>query len=724
MMPCNMPLFDKGTFPQSPVLNGTQYNIRLDHYFHQDQDRVFLNYYRVDQSSDFISQRPGMDGITPSTTEFATVNYVHTFAPSVLNEAQFGWTRFHSDFVSRGPQYYADVPFLFLDLGFGGTDNLGFLGYFPTDISPAGTQYKEHSYRFRDYVTWVKSRHSIRFGFDAAHLDYWEDQAGFYARPFTPLYTSLWNLLNDNAFQYSLYTLSAQTGKFLSQTFGSQVSQFGAYVQDEWKVTPNFTLNWGLRWDDYGNPYRYGDRAQPYVNVFYSGPHNTLADLQNSLAATSATQFVKNAFSGRLNQNFEPRLGIAWAFGNDRKTVLRAGFGYYLDALDIASITNLLPTQAPNRLTITTNAFNPNAVQPGKTPFGAVPSYPFDFDYPTVTPHGFDSRGAALDQNGNVILSDQAGVDPNLKPQKTGIWNVGVERELPGRTSVGLSYAGSYSWDQFFTPNWNLSPNNPSGLTSEWGAMKRTINWLTSNYNGAIVTFRQQLGNLTWNASYTWSHALGDQLLPGSNDIAALTYGQLSYDIRQHFTFAGTYQLPSPERTFLKEVFGGWSVGAVLLAQSGTPFTVTLSGGNLNDGTSCSQCLVPNITQPLKTNGFSRAQYEQGILPTQLVNGTVEAVGFAAPATGTVGNEGVNMFRSPGYVNLDSNLVKRITLPWIHDQTSALMFRADALNTLNRVNLLGIGSTVWQMGGVTTNYGQSVNAALPRAWQLALRFEF
>ena len=727
LMSCSTPLFETGYFPQSPTLNGTQYNVRLDHYFHEDRDRIFLNYYRVDQTSQFLSPRPSFDGLTPSSTQFWALNYVHTFTPTLLNEAQFGWTRYNSFFTGRGgPDYWALVPLVMLDLGFDGTDTLGFQGYFPSDISPGGSNTKEHQYVFRDYATWVKARHSLRFGLDAAHRDYWLDQAGFYARPFTPLYSGLWNLLNDNAFQYSLFTLSAQTGKFIAQTFGSQVTQLGLYVQDEWKIKPNLTLNWGLRWDDYGNPYNYGDRSQPYVNVFYTGSGANRAALQSSLVNTAYTKFVQHPFNGRLNKNFEPRLGLAWALGKDRKTVLRAGFGYYIDALDIGTVTATLPTQPPNRLTITTNANNPNAIQPGKTPYGTVPSFPYNFNYPTVVPGGFNSRGAPLTSSGQILLSNIAGIDPNLTPQKTGIWNFGIQHELPGRIVGQLSYAGSYSWDQFYRPNFNLAPNQPSLLTNQWGAINYFTNGFTANYNAFIVSAQQRLGGLTWTASYTWSHTLTDQFLPSSSNLAAITYGNANFDVRQHFSFGGTYQLPSPRRAWLKEIAGGWSIGAIFLAQSGTPFTVTLNNNNLNDGAGCGSngCLVPDVTQPLQTSGFSRAQYEAGILPTQTVDGKVVAVGFAKPATGVVGNEGVNIFRNPGYLNLDSSLVKRIVLPWVHDQTSALTFRAESLNTLNRVNLLGIGSTVWQPGTAVTYYGQSVNAALPRIWQLGLRFEF
>jgi hypothetical protein len=559
---------------------------------------------------------------------------------------------------------------------------------------------------------------------DASHQDYWLDNSGFYARPFFPTYTSLWNLLNDNSFGYSLYTLSAQTGQFIAQTFGSQVTQLGAYIQDDWKITPNLTLNWGLRWDDYGNPYNYGDRSQPYVNVFYTGPNASRPDLQTSLVDTAATRFVQHPFSGRMNKNFEPRLGIAWSPGSDRKTVIRAGFGYYLDALNLNTVTANLPTQPPNRLTITTNGFNPDAVQPGKTPYGASPTFPYDFDYPVVTPGGFDSRGAPLSATGQIIQSDLSGINPNLKPQKTGIWNFAVQRELPARIIAEVTYSGSYSWDQFYTPNWNLAPNNPTLLTSEWGKINYLTNGFTSNYNAAIVSVQQRLGNLSWTASYTWSHNLADQFLPGATEIAAITYGNSNLDVPQHFSFGGTYQLPSPSRRWLREIAGGWTIGAILLAQTGSPFTVVLAGNNLNDGNNCSNCLVPNFTQTMQTSGFSRAQYEAGILPTQNLNGTVEAVGFAAPPSGVIGNEGVNLFRYPGFFNLDSSLVKRVALPWIHGETSALLFRAEALNTLNRVNLLGLGSTTWQTGAVTTFYGQSVNAALPRRWQLGIRFEF
>ena len=715
-MPCNLPLIDQGIFNQSPRLPGTQYNIRLDQYFRNAQDRIFLNYFRVDQTSDFFSPRPDFDSETPSHTDFASVNWVHTISPNLLNEAQFGWNRYAFIFGGTGTNKWIDAPFIMTACC--PAPNYIFFGYFPPTIDPGGTNQKDHAYRFRDYADWLTGRHRFRFGFEASHEDYWQDQAAFYARPWSVSYTNFWNMIISQPTQYTLYSVSAQTGQFIPQTFGGQVTQFAGYVEDTWKVRPNLTLTLGLRWDDFGNPYNYGTRSQPYVNIFVNGSNlNSTAAWQNALVNTSYTRFVQHPFAGRQNVNFEPRLGFAWAASKDQKTVVRGGFGLYEDALNLNQVTANLPTQPPNRLTLNLNSSNPNLPPPGQTPWGTSTTYPYGFNYPPISLGGFDSRGGVLYSNGKPIQASINGIDPNLVPQKTGIWNIAVERQLPAQVVFGVTYSGSYSWDLFGGPNYNLEPfqqqltGSTPGLTPEWGSIQYLRNFFTSNYNALIISAQQNLGRLHWQASYTWSHALGDQFYPNSKNLIDLTYGNQSFDVRNRFSFGGTYEFRSPQNALWKAVGGGWTIGSIAIAQTGLPFTVTNGNTYLGDGQGSCTCGIPNLGPGLlQTAGFSRAQFEAGIFPNN---------SFVAPAALTEGNEGVYSLRNPGFLEFDVSVSKKTVLPWFGDRTSAFTVRADALNVLNRVNLSGIDTTLGD-----ANFGKSTSAGLPRYYQLGARFEF
>ena len=116
------------------------------------------------------------------------------------------------------------------------------------------------------------------------------------------------------------------------------------------------------------------------------------------------------------------------------------------------------------------------------------------------------------------------------------------------------------------------------------------------------------------------------------------------------------------------------------------------------------------IASGAKTSGFSRSDYEAGIFPRGV---------FKAPATGTNGNEGPNAFRNPGYLGLNASAIKRVALPWFHDQASAFTFRVEALNLLNRTNLQGVSANTGD-----TFFGRATSANPPRIFQLGARFEF
>lgn len=695
-IPCDLPIQAQGYFNQSPRLNGTQYNMRLDHYFRNAQDRVFLNYFRIDQTSDFLSDRPNFDATTPSTTQFAATHWVHTFTPTLLNEAQFGWSRYWSSFGGGNLDYQ--------NIGYGVLICCNpFYGYF----SPfAETRDKDHSYRFRDFASWVKGKHTMRFGFEFAHLDYWQDRAGIFSRPFSPFFNSIWDFIDDKAQSYDLYTISAQTGQWTGQYYGAQGSQFALYVQDEWKIRSNLLLSLGLRWDDFGNPYKYGYQGQEYVQVF---PGSGATDLDRIL--DSSVRSVPKAFSGRMNKNFLPRLGFAWSPAKSQKTSIRGGIGLYADGLNLPAVTQNLPTQPPTRFTLNLNRNNPNLPSP-PPPYGTnAPGIPGGFVYPQITLNGFDSHGAPIGYPASIN-----GTDYNLKAQKSAIWNFGVEHQFPAHTVLGLMYSGSYSWDQFYSGNYNLLPGDRldgelTGRTTQWGKISFLRNGLRSNYNAMIVTARQTWGGLTWQGSYTWAHTLDDWFLNPANPREY--YGTSDIDIRHRFSFGGVYAFPSPRNSILKAMAGNWTLGVISIFQTGAPFSVITSanydsGGDYNaDGNNYDfPNLGPNVT---KSSGWTKSQYLSGIFTTS---------DFSKPSDAEQGTAGRNMFRQPNYFTLDANLSKKIVLPWLGDQ-AGIWLRLEAINALNRTNLGGVNSDLSQ-----PNFGQVTSARQPRIVQIGARFEF
>jgi hypothetical protein len=187
----------------------------------------------------------------------------------------------------------------------------------------------------------------------------------------------------------------------------------------------------------------------------------------------------------------------------------------------------------------------------------------------------------------------------------------------------------------------------------------------------------------------------------------------------------------------------GWTLGAIFIAQEGTPFTVFTSQNVLQDGLKDGNNDLPNVVfQPgsrLHYGGYSHTQYTQA---TGIFGGACGGAGSSGtyydpvnyplcpfqqvpvtPGTiGTEGNEPFNAFRNPGYQDLDLNLQKKTELPWFGGQKSNLILRAEAMNSLNRANLQGF-ATPYVLGSAT-DFGQVQGATNPRIIQIGARFEF
>jgi outer membrane receptor protein involved in Fe transport len=733
-IPCSLPVLDSGIFNQAPTVIGHQIDARLDQYFRQGKDRIYASFIETPQTSNFLWWHSGYDALTPSVTRYGNLNYTHIFSSQLLNRASFVYQRYGSSFT---PSPAATIPFLSLILGPGptnpGTDFFG---------TPGDSYSKAHDYMFRNDVVWTHHDHNVSLGFQYTHNDTWDNSSGEASKPSTPIYNTWSDFLDDQPFTYGLSTLSAATGKYLPQIYGSQVTQFSAYAQDEWRATPRLLLTLGIRWDDYGNPYAYGNGALPFAQIFPAAG----STLQQQIAGSSV-QAVKNAFAGRLNNNFLPRIGFAWTPKENGKWVVHGGIGFYEDSLELGDITQGLPQQPPVDLSLTFSVFSPaplNNVTSANlygTSASAPPPYGRTYINPAITPLGFDSRGGVIaSYNGGSPILYQAslnGNDRHLTPQKSALFNLAVEHQLSHNIVVGAIYTGSNSWNQWYGGDFNTFPgdlivNNGTEerLTSEWGAINLTRNGLRTNYNGVTLTARQTGRPFTWQASYTYSRSLGDPLPLGTSGNAGLDtlpnaytpnslYGPSDYDVPQSFNGLATYNLALHSNNWLLDrALGGWQIGGVVTGQEGTPFSVIttspwspgtndprVGGDYLANGTNFSYVNVPPGT---KRKGFSRAQYKQGIFAyagyTPTTTAPADAPYFTNPAgygtTPVLGNQGRNSFRNPGYLGLDASVHKSIDLPWFRDQKSVLMAGAEATNVINRANL-----------GTLNNNSNSINAA-------------
>ena len=763
---CTMEVVDQGPFNQSPRVNGFQIDGRVDQYFRGGNDRIYADYVLEPQVSDFIWWRPGFNATTPGGSRYINFNYTHIFTPSLISQASVSYVRFYNAFTSNTAN---TIPFLTLMIG-GGDDGTD---YFGTPADPAWQ--KAHNFQVHEDVTWNHGKHNIRAGFAGAELHQYSQSAGASAKAQVPIYFGWSDFLDDQPWSYGLDTLSGTTGKFLANIQGSQVTQLGLYAQDDWKVKPNLLITLGLRWDDYGNPSRYGNGALPFVNMV-SPSGNTLR--QNIISNAISTAPVSNAFASNQAFNLLPRVGFAYSPFRGRKMTVHGGIGFYEDATNVGGVVNGLSINSPSYLNLAfcylcvaplnvvdpRNYYGSNWQAPA--PFGNT------YSFPTITPTGVDSHGEVILNEGGsptVLTSSLLGVDPHLAPQKTTIYSVQVEKELKGNLVVGAGYSGSYSWDQYASGDYNSYPGDQIAhngtelrLSGEWAGIAESKNLTRGNYNALLVTARQNYHRLNWQTSFTWAKTLVSGGLIDDIYDANHYYGPASGSVPKSFNGSIAYELPGRglHNFVARTVLAGWEISTIATAQSGTPFSLettasfvplssalpseggtgttditnpTNAGTYLANGNSAS---LVNIPAGIKKSGYGRAQWKAGIFSSLgYTNHSVPTYAIAAngaPFTNPTGygtapvysNQGYNSFYGPGYLGVDSALHKKVLLPWFGQEGgSTLMMGVEGSNVLNRVNLSGPAST--DLNAVSTfGLGVSQGSNQARIFQLVAKFQF
>jgi hypothetical protein len=362
-------------------------------------------------------------------------------------------------------------------------------------------------------------------------------------------------------------------------------------------------------------------------------------------------------------------------------------------------------------------------------------SYPFNFPLPTIGVVTFDSKG------GNTAAPPGVdALDRNLKAPYAVNYVIGVEHQLPAKLVAGASYSGSKGYNALTGTNVNRcdgcgsTPLNTSFSAENPGiVLVRNSNY--STYNAMLLTLRgRPSANLNFQTSYTFSRAKSniesgtrfDQDNPQPGGVAGQNipdlglyssyYADANYDVRQRLSLSGMYTFTGLHNGIGKVVTSGWELTSIVAIQSGTPFwvvntnssTAPLDPGDYNnDGLNFD---IPDKPATGFTGSHSRQDFKNGIFTQS---------DFPVPTTGQEGNLPRNIYRNPGYLEVDASVLKNNRIPWIGEQGN-LQFRFDFLNVLNRANLGGVDNNMADL----SSFGK-VHSALPgRQIELGVRVSF
>jgi carboxypeptidase family protein len=622
---------------------------------------------------------------TPQKTYVLSLNLTSNFTSNLINEVRFGGNR--SELIFNGPgdggSSRAAFDAILAALGTAGADNhpqpfggpngelVNLVGGTVTGFGAFDTQFRYTGTTvLGDTATWVRGNHTFRGGFEQRWV--YSNGASNFGRSET---------ISFNTAQFGGSFLQDSSGHPIPTTgiggslqnfasllygfFGSQTqSQFfnkdktrvdndyrgwrtresGIFVQDTWRIRPNFTLNYGLRWDYNGVPYEVNGQASTLVDQNPSGSQPTGGFEFKIVGKNSPNPNLglwtpdHNNFAPRFGFNYSPDFSTGWISkltGGPSKMVIRGGYGVFYDRV----FTNLFGNSSANPPFqrdfgfffdfLGQNGFTGGAFdESGLLVNGALPRVPTQETSPFAF-NGDELAPVIFALPGNNIFQSK------FSTPYTQSWNFGFQRELGNAFLFEADYVGSHGLNQLR----NVSGALPSvtrvnairGLSRQISPTSTRTNFLNGVLNTAFnpIFLNLSLGQSTFNsmqlrvtktltnkelgtgqiqAVYTWSHSIDDSadaLVPGAGPGGASERGlprdssgfaggfagergNSGFDVRHRFVMNFIYDLPIKFASKnLDRAFGGWTMSGIVQSQTGTPYSIF--GGIDSAGTGLGQ---------------------------------------------------------------------------------------------------------------------------------------
>jgi Carboxypeptidase regulatory-like domain/TonB-dependent Receptor Plug Domain len=583
-------------------------------------------------------------------------------------------------------------------------------------------------YAATENLTWVKGSHTFKFGM-YYNRDF-KSQTGNWGLEGSINFGSSSNLPTDtgngiaNMMLGNFNTFSQQSGHIYPYF---RFWQLDTYAQDSWKVSRRLTIEYGIRFSHMTPTYtqvrggtpggegtwtlytvdlsKYNASKPPAYNTsngyLVGAPMNALSPLGLVCDPCSGTPA---GFSPSKNF-WQPRIGLAYDVFGDGKMALRGGFGMFNERLRQNNFNFGAGAQWPNL--ISGNVYNGNVASIDKTGVG-------------------DPNAPIRPPNMNVWPSD------NTMPSIYS-WYMGIQRELPGKFALDISYSGNHSIHLMQQRQINAIPtgtflSNPNMLKSVnyntsllypylgWGNLTAVETLGYSRYNAMMFRLSRRFSNsFSMNFNYTRSNVKdlvdndSDQINNPFN--IAQNWANAGYDQPNVETVDFVYMLPKTtmQNPIAKQVINGWELSGMFRAQSGMPINIT-SNGNLYGANTGSQ--YPTLVG----DPYASQNSFQWLNPAA----------FQRPADGTYGTLGRNALRMPGIWNMDVNAVKNFNFT----ETVKLQFRCEVFNLFNHAQVWGLNTGFSAdnpssaISASNKNFGQASSYRDARTLQLALRFSF
>ncbi|MCU1298277.1 MAG: hypothetical protein JWO91_2555 [Acidobacteriaceae bacterium] len=668
------------------------------------------------------------------------ISDVYAFSPTLVNEARFGYTKQGNWFVpytlgkgspqKLGLQYSKADVFPTINVSqssaASGSGGSGSVAICCSAILQPGTNavYIENTFQPSDVVTLIHGKHILHFGgelldYQANYTPWGNTQSGNFT--FTGVYSQQTPTIGSGGSAYADFLLGdVNSWNATNQPeSGMRMKSPQFFVQDDFKLRPNLTINLGLRYE-----YQSG----------WSEVKNNLGSfdptIQNATTGTAgamwfAGQTSRTTLMKSVPDIFLPRVGFAWNPGGT--TVVRGGFGIYAFTWSMdgygqgVGVGNNSTGSAGD----TTGGVSPVTTLSGPGT-NLQTGLPLPYVVGNRSPAGYNGL--------NVPYNDY-----NLPVSKMDQWTLSVERQLGTNMEAEIAYVGSHGSNLDYPVDINQIPESKLSSTfneqntpyPQFGTIAGALNNGISNYNSLQVQVQRRLsGGLTFNANYVWSHFLdnqdsagwggrgGTQVYQNAFDPSS-NYGNSNFDVRHAVKGSLVYELPVGRgrrflntNPFLDAVVGGWQTSLTFVAHSGQPFTVVTSSNNSeseNPGGNNEAAQFPNVVGDPRVSN-----------PT--VKNWYNVAAFAQPTAGTFGNERRNSLFGPDLSEVNFSFGKNFAIR----EGIGLQFRIDAYNILNHPSFANPNTGVaFDTNGTPTSSSSITSTTIgPRAFQLNARVSF
>ena len=674
---------------------------------------------------------PWMEGLV-SRNQLLILGETRLLSPSLVNEFRAGFVRStprsRNHLVGSDPALKAPCCDGQMQLQLSGS-TFQSANVQLANIGSTGRSFENwtgNTFQFTDNLSYVRGDHSFKFG---ANIERFQDningrtEKGIYANTVSYQFQGLEQLLAGNARTFSgaiIPTESAISGR---------QRLFGFYMQDDWRVLSNLTLNLGLRYEWVSNYSNVNDRFK-YMNSLFG----------------EVKYGQKYQYAGRLCAGcVDPRFGFAWDIFSDSKTLLKGGFGVFRN-----QITRYLVAFAGGA----------DAASPG--------GLSLSVDNPSFPDARIPRTGSVIRINPTGTASGGARILPEIPNTPSALqWNLTLEQAITPTTTARLAYVGSHGYhlDTSTVTNTNVYKVCPDAteprcttlglgpgtrvfpasgvkrIVPAYGGLEEMMYDFNSFYSGFLATLGQRVSHgLDFQLSYAFARATDDVTSTARSGYAVssepymvderrnIHHGLSGYDMRHRFVTNAGYSFPSlaSQNGFASKLLSGWRLNSIITLQKGTPITPLTGFDRAN-----SRGTRPTNSQRVSLNPTLNGPVPicPCTLPASLGGGTqdrpqryYDPTAFVLPAVGTYGNAGRNIITGPGLTTVDMSLTKNTSI----SERVNLQFRAEAYNLFNNVNFGQPSTIVFETSGAISSTAGLITSTNVegRQFQFALKLTF